>query len=271
MGKEKGGQLTGEIVPKGVSSARTFTGPVLTRLTATHEFRSHEWREQSHPLAIMQGTGWLAVDSMNNAGVPGRALRLPPPPGLPIGSPEPQVFTNDYSATLLKETWHVTAYNAGFRTEKRFLCFDLISSQANIYPSALRLPKYHYGGLGVRGNAQWDPVDKVTMFTSNGDDRMKGDASKAKWVWMGGEVDGVMTGILTLIHPENFRFPQPLRLNPKNPQLCVAPSADGDWEIKAGETYVTRYRFVVMDGKPTMAEAERFWRDYAEPVKVTVK
>jgi hypothetical protein len=123
----------------------------------------------------------------------------------------------------------------------------------------------------VRGSAQWDPVDKVTMFTSNGDDRKAGDASKAKWVWMGGEVDGVMTGILTLIHPENFRFPQPLRLNPKNPQLCAAPSADGDWEIKPGETYVSRYRFVVMDGKPTMEEAERFWRDYAEPVRVTVR
>jgi hypothetical protein len=59
----------------------------------------------------------------------------------------------------------------------------------------LKLPKYHYGGLGVRGTSQWNPVDAVTMLTSEGHDRKAGDNTKAKWVHLGGEVDGTPTGI----------------------------------------------------------------------------
>ena len=148
---------------------------------------------------------------------------------------------------------------------------DLVSTQTCAGDEPLKLPKYHYGGLGVRGSALWDAVDKVRMLTSNGDDRVKGDATKAKWVWLGGEVDGQTTGIVVLMHPENFRFPQPLRLNPKNPQLCVAPSADGDWSIEPGKPLVSRYRLVIRDGEPDTAEMERLWTDYAEPPKVEVR
>ena len=134
---------------------------------------------------------------------------------------------------------------------------DLISTQTCAGNELVRLPKYHYGGLGVRGNALWDAVDKVRMLTSNGDDRIKGDGTKAKWVWLGGEVDAQTTGIT-------------VRLNPKNPQLCVAPSADGDWSIEPGKPYVSRYRIVISDGKPEAAELERLWVDYAEPPAVEI-
>ena len=67
-----------------------------------------------------------------------------------------------------------------------------------------------------------------------------------------------------LIHPSNFRFPQPLRLNPKNPQLCVAPSQDGDWSIEPGQPYVSRYRFVIFDGAPDAAWIDQLWQDYAK-------
>jgi len=128
----------------------------------------------------------------------------------------------------------------------------------------LKLPKYHYGGFGVRGNRDWDPVDAVTMLTSEGHDRFKGDATKAKWVHMGGQVDGAPTGMVVLIHPSNFRFPQPLRLNPKNPQLCVAPSQDGDWAIEPGKPYVSRYRILVVDGPADAAWNEAQWEAYGK-------
>ena len=80
-----------------------------------------------------------------------------------------------------------------------------------------------------------------------------------------------MPGMAVLIHPGNFRAPQPLRLNPKNPQLCIAPSQDGDWEIRPGEPYVSRYRIVVADGKADPALIEKLWADYAEPATVEVK
>jgi hypothetical protein len=73
-----------------------------------------------------------------------------------------------------------------------------------------------------------------------------------------------------LIHPANFRFPQPLRLNPKNPQLCVAPSQDGEWAIEPGKPYVSRYRILALDGAAEAAVIERAWDDYANPPRVTV-
>lgn len=185
--------------------------------------------------------------------------------------------TSGAEKDMLNETWEVTVYQTiglndsdGKPVPPMFL-MDLVSTQTCAGSEPVKLPKYHYGGLGVRGNALWDAVDKVSMLTSNGDDRIKGDGTKAKWVWLGGDVDGLTTGITVLMHPDNFRFPQPLRLNPKNPQLCVAPSADGDWSIAPGKPYVSRYRIVISDGKPDAKELERLWVDYAEPPKVEVK
>jgi hypothetical protein len=171
---------------------------------------------------------------------------------------------------VLNESWRVTFYRPlGGRQPVHVI--DFSSSQQCASKEALRLPKYHYGGLGMRGNAAWDPVDQVRMLTSNGDDRLKGDSTKARWVHLGGSVDGAPAGIAVLIHPANFRFPQPLRLNPKNPQLCVAPSQDGDWEIKPGDNYISQYRFIIADAEADEAGVERCWRDYANPPGVKLE
>ncbi len=171
---------------------------------------------------------------------------------------------------MLNEQWSVTVFAAPASGGQAWL-LDFVSTQECASASPVKLPKYFYGGLGVRGQAAWDPVDAVRFLTSNGDDRKKGDASKANWVHMGGQVDGAAAGLAVLIHPDNFRSPQPLRLNPKNPQLCVAPSATGDWEITPGKPYVSRYRFVLSDGPADKAELDRLWNDYAKPPMVTVE
>lgn len=182
--------------------------------------------------------------------------------------------TGDAAVDVLHEKWEVTVthtvglHDSGGKNLPPVFLIDLVSTQSCSGREPVKLPKYHYGGLGVRGNAVWDAVDKVRMLTSNGDDRVKGDGTKAKWVWLGGEVDVQTTGITVLMHPENFRFPQPLRLNPKNPQLCVAPAADGDWSIEPGKPYVSLYRIVISDGQPDSKMIERLWVDYAEPPAV---
>jgi len=173
--------------------------------------------------------------------------------------------TSGSEKPVLNETWEVTA--SALSGEKPVYLIDLVSTQTCV-STAVKLPKYHYGGLGVRGNTAWDPKEAVTMLTSEGADRMAGDGKKASWVHIGGDVDGAPTGLAVLIHPSNFRFPQPLRLNPKNPQLCVAPSADGDWSIEPSKPYISRYRLVVVDGKADAALLERVWQEYA---KVEVK
>jgi hypothetical protein len=164
---------------------------------------------------------------------------------------------------VLTETWEVSAAQKTLDGTLTNI-IDLTSTQTCATNKPLKLPTYHYGGLGVRGNLAWNPVDAVTMLTSEGHDRKSGDSTKAKWVHIGGIVDGLLTGIAVLIHSSNFRFPQPLRLNPKNPQLCIAPSQDGDWAIEPGKPYVSKYRLLVFDGKPDAKWIEAQWQSYSQ-------
>ncbi|PYJ93742.1 MAG: hypothetical protein DME23_25805 [Verrucomicrobia bacterium] len=64
-----------------------------------------------------------------------------------LTAPEPRVALN--------ETWQVTLYNVG-RGAARYWMFDLVSTQECATASPLILPKYYYGGLGVRGNWAWN-------------------------------------------------------------------------------------------------------------------
>ena len=217
MGKEKGGELTGEVRFKKL--LRTWSGPVQGGFVSQHQFIDH---------------------------------------------------TSGSEVPVLNETWEVAATSISVAGRPVFL-IDLASTQTCAGTDVLKLPTYHYGGLGVRGNRAWDPANAVTMLTSEGTDRISGDGKKARWVHMGGQVDDEPTGIAVLVHPGNFRAPQPMRLNPKNPQLCVAPSAEGEWAIEPGKPYVSRYRLVIVDGKADAALLEALWTDYAEPLKAVVK
>ena len=173
------------------------------------------------------------------------------------------------NVTVLNETWEIKGYNVGSSARPLHL-FDLTSTQACATDQPLKLPQYHYGGLGVRGSREWDAIDTVDFLTSTGANRIPGDAKKANWVYLGGRVHGTRAGLAILAHPTNFRSPEPWRLNPSNPQLCVAPSQDGDWEITPGKPYVARYRFVVTDALLTAEEIQELWDDFAWPATVRV-
>ncbi len=164
---------------------------------------------------------------------------------------------------VLNETWEVAVSQKTLDGTLANI-IDFTSTQTCAGDKPLKLPKYHYGGLGVRGNLAWNPVEAVTMLTSEGHDRKAGDSTKGKWVHIGGMVDGAPTGMAILMHPSNFRFPQPLRLNPKNPQLCIAPSQDGNWSIDPGKPYISKYCLLVFDGKPDAKWIEAQWQSYAK-------
>ena len=217
MGKEKGGELTGEVRFKKL--LRTWKGTVQGGFVSEHTFIDH---------------------------------------------------TSGSEVPALNETWEVTATSIKLAGKHIFL-IDLTSTQTCAGKDIVKLPTYHYGGLGMRGNRAWDLPKAVTMLTSEGTDRFTGDGKKARWVHMGGLVDDGPTGMAALVHPSNFRAPQPMRLNPKNPQLCVAPSAEGDWTIEPGKPYVSRYRIVIMDGKADAAVLNALWTDYSEPLTVVTK
>jgi hypothetical protein len=166
----------------------------------------------------------------------------------------------------LNETWEVRVYN---NPGKDIWMFDLTSTQECASDKPLKLPEYHYGGLGFRGHWDWNGKTNVNFLTSEGiTDRVKGHATRAKWCDISGLREGKPAGIAILCHPENFRAPQHMRLHPSEPFFCYAPQQGGDMEITPGKKYISRYRFVVHDGAPKKDVIEQLWNDYAHPPAV---
>lgn len=164
----------------------------------------------------------------------------------------------------LLEDWQVIVYA---KCSDHYWIFDLVSTQRCAGKDALKLPQYHYGGFGYRGNWAWNGAGACNVLTSEGEtDRVKGNASLARWCDIWGELDGGVAGIAILGHPGNFRAPQPLRIHPSEPYISFAPQQSGAFQIEPGKPYVSRFRFVVHDGKPDKAELDRLWNDYAAPV-----
>lgn len=181
-------------------------------------------------------------------------------------------FTADEPKTALNETWRVRAFAVGREVKRPYFLFDVEISDSCATSASLKLPQYRYGGIGLRGNWAWNGKTNVNFLNSDGStDRSKGDRNQTqgRWAYMGGLVDGGLTGIAVLGHPTNVRAPQPIRIHPTEPFLNFAPQQAGNVEITPGKPLTLRYRFVVIDGAPDAAELQRLWADYASPPKVT--
>jgi hypothetical protein len=164
----------------------------------------------------------------------------------------------------LDETWELRVWAAGSAH-----VLDLVSTQTCAGPSPLLLKEYRYGGLGLRGSGDWEGQN-VSFLTSEGRTRQDGHGTTARWCEVYGAVGGQAAGIAVLCHPANFRAPQNMRIHPSEPFFNFAPCQAGDFAIRPGEPYVSRYRFVVHDGEADAKETERWWLDYAEPPEVRV-
>lgn len=161
---------------------------------------------------------------------------------------------------VLSETWDVRA----FGVQGGFL-FDLQSVQTIMGASPLRINEYHYGSNMVRGNRIWLEPGSGDFLTSEGKTRADGNHTRARWCDLHGTMDGEVCGITVFSHPDNFRAPQPVRLHPQKPYFCFAPMVLGEFEIRPGEPYQSRFRYFVHDGPLDPADAERMWNDYANP------
>jgi len=125
------------------------------------------------------------------------------------------------------------------------------------------LPKYHYGGLGFRGPQAWDGPLNCRFLTSEGlTNRIAGNESRGRWFWVGGLVGGNTAGVAILGHRDNFRAPEPMRLNPTEPFFCFAPQQLGEFLIPPKGTHRARYRILIADGSPDAREIDRQWEDW---------
>jgi len=166
---------------------------------------------------------------------------------------------------VLSETWGVRAFDLA----DGFL-FDLTSTQSVVGDRPLRINQHHYGGPAIRGNRQWLGADNSDFLTSELKTRKDGNHSRPRWVDLRGKVDGEECGIAVLTHPENFRFPQPVRLHPSKPYFCLSPMVLGEFEIEPRQPYRTRLRFFAHDGPLSVAQAQRLWNDFAHPPTVRI-
>jgi len=169
---------------------------------------------------------------------------------------------------ILNETCQVRVWQVGGPGGGYWL-WDLASTQRCASAAPLKLPKYHYGGLGYRGPPPW--LKQVSMLTSEGKTRKDGNETKGRWCDVSGPLGDKAAGVLVMGHPQNFRHPEPLRLNPQQPQICFAPSQEGDWAIEPGKDYVWRYRFCIHDGAIKADEADRLWADFGDPPAVRIE
>jgi hypothetical protein len=165
-------------------------------------------------------------------------------------------ITNATPKTALSETWELTHV-----PHPTMNVIDLVSTQNCATQSPVTLRKYHYGGMAVRGAENW-MAEGADMRTDEGKDRQAGNHTRPRWVTMAGKVDGADCGIVAMCHPENFRAPQSVRLHPNKPYFCFAPMVLGEFKIKPGSPYVSRYRIIAFDGEPDPKKLEALWRQY---------
>lgn len=166
---------------------------------------------------------------------------------------------------MLNETWEIRV----FAISGHFL-FDIISTQTCATDLPVLIKKIHYGGLAFRGDADWHDSREYDFLTSQGKTKADGNHTRPNWVQIHDQVEGESVGLTIFDHPQNFRYPQPVRLHPTMSYFCFAPAQLGDFSIEPGTPYVSKYRFCVHTGKPDATTSNKIWSNYAQPIQARV-
>lgn len=178
---------------------------------------------------------------------------------------------------VLEEEWQVEAYEPAGAAGGLYV-LDLQSTQKITGADTLFINEYHYGGLGIRGSAEWNAADSLRysnpmqVLTSEGlRDRVAANHSRPRWTAIYGQIDGRMAGLAVFDHPDNFRHPQPIRMHPEMPYFSLSPMVLGAYQLVPGETYKMKYRIVTFQGEPDAERLEALWQDYAVPPVAELK
>ena len=100
------------------------------------------------------------------------------------------------------------------------------------------------------------------MLPSEGKNAKNGNHSRPRWVAMYGPVDGQVCGVVVMNHPDNFRYPQWVRLHPSKPYFVYAPMVEEPFAIEQGKPYVSKFRYLTFDGEPDHKLIEKAWKDW---------
>jgi hypothetical protein len=172
-----------------------------------------------------------------------------------------EVFLDDH-LTISIFAWDPTSY---------LLDFTITLTPATLNP--ITLLTYRYGGLGWRATAEWNR-DNSEVLTSEGMDRRHADGTTARWCIVQGSLGKDYGGIAMLSHPDNFNYPEPLRIWPDTSNgrgdlfANFSPTKDRDWVLYPSRSYTLRYRWIVFNGRYTAEKAEWAWNQFTHPSAV---
>jgi hypothetical protein len=176
----------------------------------------------------------------------------------------------------LNEILDVRVWNVGGprKVGGYFIC-DITTTQRCASASPLKLLAYRYGGLGMRGAAEWNNTNS-NYLTSEGKDRKTGNGTRARWCDVFGQTSKGMAGVEFLSHPQNREFPEPMRIwgekdNNGEVFFNFCPVQKKEWLLEPGNDYVLKYRLYIHDGQADAATCERVWQDFGNPPAVKVE
>lgn len=164
---------------------------------------------------------------------------------------------------VVDEIWTVRLYNI-----PELHLFDVESVQTCVAKSPLTIAEYHYGGFAFRGASAWIRNNEHNIMTDKTTDRKEGNHSRPNWVSVYGPVEGALCGGAMFSHPANFRSPQPVRLHPSMPYFVYSPCVLGEFDLKPGEPFRSRYRYISFDGAPDHEMLDLAWKNYSAPPKI---
>jgi hypothetical protein len=181
------------------------------------------------------------------------------------------IFNEGAEQVIMNEYWKVKTWDV----PGSFL-WDF---ESHLHPSTslpVLLEAYRYAGFGWRGTPEWTK-ENCEMVTSEGKTRPEIDGTDARWIYVTGDTQTGRSGLLFMGHPENYSFPEPLRIWDQNSNygrgdafINFAPTKNRDWELQPGGHYVLKYRVLAFEGQMTPERADRLWRDFAYPPAAAV-
>src|SRR5690606_5097035 len=151
----------------------------------------------------------------------------------------------------------------------RYQC-DVTSVLRPVTDADVILKEYRYGGLGFRATAAWTHANS-RVLTSSGKTRKNADGSLERWALISGKLGEDEGGILFLSHPDNYNFPEPVRVWPEDANggrgdqfFNFSPTKNKDWTLRSGDIYTLRYRLIVFDDALPAEDAERMWKSFSK-------
>ncbi|MGO1597420.1 MAG: PmoA family protein [Sphingobacterium sp.] len=185
------------------------------------------------------------------------------------------IFDEGREDTVIHENWKISIFPE--HGERYLVDIESILKPQDDEGHDVILKEYRYGGLGMRAREEWTNQNS-DILTASGKTWDEADGSLERWTIVSGELGERTGGILFMSYPENYNFPEPIRVWPRDGNggrgdqfFNFSPTKDKDWVLTSGQEYTLKYRLLVFDGQISPEEAEQYWQSFANPPTVSVK